>query len=221
MVLLQQTGDALIDPLVTLWNGFATALPNILAAVVVLAAGYIVGSAFGFLFKRLLEHAKVDEHLRKAGVAHSIGFISIPNLAGGLLKWYVFALFLLPAAGFMKLGVLEDLLRDFALWLPNLLLGIIILLTGLIIADYIADRMLHSKRKGTKLLSSAARWFIILFVGIIALNQIGIDVSLAADTTLILVAGFALGLAIALGLGFGFAIRDEAKSIIKNMKKGL
>ena len=221
MTLIQATGDALLNPLVELWNGFALALPSIVAAIVVLAVGYIVGSAFGFLLKRFLEGAKVDEHLRKMGVSHSIGFISVPNLAGGLLKWYVVALFLVPAAGFMKLGVLENLLREFALWIPNLLLGIIIILVGLVISDYIADRMLHSKRKGTRLFSTITRWFLIAFVGIIALNQIGIDVSLAENTTMIIIAGFAIGVAIALGLGFGMALKDEAKGVLKNLKKGL
>ncbi len=220
MGLIQNTGSAMLDPVVTLWNEIILALPGVILGLLVLVIGYVVGSAFGFVLRRFLEHAKLDDHVKKAGVAHSIGFISISTLSGSLLKWYVFSLFLLPVTKVMGLGSISSLLYDFALWIPHLIAAIIILLLGVIIADYIADRMLHAKRSGVKLFSSAVRWFIILFVALTALDQVGIDVSLATNTTLVLVAGLSLGIALALGIGFGFALKDEAKGIIRKVKKG-
>ncbi len=210
---------ALAVPLMGIWDGFLGMVPNLVAGILLLIVGYVVGSAFAYILKTFLVHSRIDDHIRKAGVAHSIGFISISNLASGLLKWYIFALFLLPVAEFMKLGLISSLLKDFALWIPDLIAAIVILLFGLIVADYLADRMLHAKRKGVRLFSSFVRWFIIIFVVLTALDQVGVDISLATNTTLILAAGFALGVAIALGLGFGLALKDEAKSTIKQFKK--
>ncbi|MBI2133868.1 hypothetical protein HYU11_04255 [Candidatus Woesearchaeota archaeon] len=218
---MANTDFSLMYPLFELWDSFARAVPSIIGGLFVIAVGYVVGAAFGFLTHRFLEKSGIDHHVKRAGVAHSIGFVSISNLAGGITKWYVFSLFLIPASEIMRLGTISTLLRDLATWIPDLIAAVIILLVGLIISDYIADRMLHAKRKGVKLASSAVRWFLIFFVAMTALDQIGINISFATTTSLILVAGFALGLAIALGLGFGFALKEEAKTTIKHIKKNV
>lgn len=216
---LASTGEALLNPLTQLWNNIVNVVPGILAAAVVVVVGYIIAAAFGLLFHRFLEATRVDSHLKKAGLSHSIGFVNLSNLGGALLKWYIFALFLVQATGFLRLGELSSHLSRLANWLPSLFAAVIIMLVGLILSDMVADRMLHAKRKGVRIASSVVRWFAIIFVALIALQKIGIDVSFATNTILLMVAGGALGIAIAFGIGFGFAMKDEAKGVIKHLKK--
>ncbi len=218
---LESTGLALLNPLENLWNTLVEVIPGVLAAAVVVVIGYIIASAFGLLFHRLLIAAKVDHHLKKAGLAHSIGFINIASLGAALAKWWIFTLFLVQAAGFLRFGVISDLLVRLTTWLPSLYAAILIMLGGLIFADYLADRMLHAKRKGVRLVSSLVRWSIIIFVGLIALERIGVDVSFATNTILLVVAGFSVGIALAIGIGFGLALKDEAQSMVKQWKKNL
>lgn len=161
----------LSDTLRGLLGEFVSTIPGIVAAVVVIALGYLIGSAFGLLFTKLLEMLKADTHLKKAGLAHSIGFINVSHLGGGLLKWYIFATFLSQAAELVSLGQLSASLKTFADWLPNLFIAVIIMLVGLVFADMVADRMLHAKRKGVRLFSGAVRWFMILFVALAAIGQ--------------------------------------------------
>ena len=216
---LESTGQALLNPLTQLWNRLVEVIPGVLAAGVVIVVGYIIAAAFGLIFHRFLEAAKVDAHLKKAGLSHSIGFLNIANLGGALLKCYIFALFLVQAAGFLRLGILSEQLSNLAGWLPNLFAAVIIMLAGLILSDMVADRMLHAKRKGVRVFSSIVRWFAIIFVALIAVEKIGIDVSFATNTVLLLIAGAALGIAIAFGIGFGFAMKDEAKGMLKHLKR--
>ena len=216
---LESTGEALLNPLTELWNQLVNIAPGILAAAVVVVVGYVVASAFGLLFHRFLDATRIDAHLKKAGLSHSIGFVNLANLGGALLKWYIFALFLVQSAGFLRLGILSDQLSNLAGWLPNLFAAVIIMLVGLILSDMVADRMLHAKRKGVRLFSSIVRWFAIIFIALIAIEKVGIDVSFATNTILLLIAGAALGIAIAFGIGFGFALKDEAKSVVKSLKK--
>ncbi len=216
---LETTGNALLSPLTELWTRIVEVIPGILAAAIVLVVGYIIAAAFGLLFHRFLDAAKVDAHLKKAGLSHSIGFLSISNLGGALLKWYVFALFIVQAAGFLRLGILSEQLSNLAGWLPSLFAAVIIMLAGLVVSDFFADRMLHAKRRGVRVLSSVVRWFAIIFVGLIALEKVGINVSFATNTVLLLIGGAALGLAVAIGIGFGYAMKDEAKLMVKHLKK--
>ena len=111
------------------------------------------------------------------------------------------------------------MIQKFSEWLPNLIAAAVILVLGVIAADVIADKMLHAKRKGVKLLSSVVRWVIIIYTLLIAAQQVGINVTLATNTALIIVGALAVGLAIALGIGFGAAFKDEAKNIIRAIKK--
>ena len=218
---LQQTGQALSDPLVRIWQSFVDVTPSIIAGVLVIVFGYILSSLVGALTHAILNAAKIDDHLRKARLAHSIGFISVANLGGALIKWYIFALFIIEAAGIFKLGVLSEQLSRLAAVLPNVFAALIIVLGGLIVADYAADRMLHAKRKGVRVASSIVRWALIVVVLVTALSQIGLDVSFVSNALLILVAAVGVGIAIAVGIGFGNAFKEEAKTIVKHLKKKL
>lgn len=217
MPYLESTGQALIDPLVEIWNQFALALPGLIAAIIILLIGFIVGSAFGLVLRKILEKAKIDLHLKKAGV--SIGFIDVAHFFGGVLKWWIITLFMIPATEKLEFGVVSEMVQKFAMWLPNLIAAFVILVLGVLAADIIADKMLHARRKGVRLLSSIIRWVIIIYAILIAADQVGLEMQLATNTALLIVAAIAMGLAIAIGLGFGFALKDEAKNIIKNIKK--
>ncbi len=216
---LQQTGQALSDPLVRIWQSFVEVTPSIIAGVLVIVFGYILSSLVGALTHAILNAAKIDDHLRKARLAHSIGFISVANLGGALIKWYIFALFIIEAARIFKLGVLSEQLANLAAVLPNVFAAVLIVLGGLIVADYAADRMLHAKRKGVRVASSIVRWALIVVVLVTALGQIGLDVSFVSNAMLILVAAIGVGIAIAVGIGFGNAFKDESKAIVKHLKK--
>ena len=79
---LQQTGQALSDPLASIWQSFVSVTPTIIAGVLVLIFGYILSSLIGALVHAVLNAKKIDDHLRKARLAHSIGFLSVANLGG-------------------------------------------------------------------------------------------------------------------------------------------
>ena len=217
---LESTGLALLIPLIELWNSLVEIAPGILAAIIVTIVGYIISAAFGLLFNRFLETTKVDMHLKRAGLAHSIGFINIATLGGALLKWYLFvSLFLVQAVGFLKLGILSEQLRRLVEWVPNLFAALIILLVGLVLSDLLANRVLHAKRRGIRIFSGAVKIFAIIYVALISLETIGIDTSFATNTILLLIAGAVLGTAIAFGIGFGSALKEEAKNAMKALKK--
>ena len=219
MTLLSDTGSALAAPLQSLGVEFVNTLPGIVTGLIVIVLGFIIGSAFGFIIHKGLERSRLDLQMKKAGLAESVGFMSISRLIGSVVKWYIFSAFLAEGASKMQLGILSDMLERLALWIPNLIAAILILVGGLIVADYIAERMLRAKRSFVRIASDVVRWILIIYVVIIALGQVGIDVSIAANTMLILVAAVAVALGLAFGIGFGLALKDEAKGMLKAVKK--
>jgi hypothetical protein len=60
---------------------------------------------------------------------------------------------------------------------------------------------------------------LLAFVFVIALDQIGVNLILLHETYLIILSAAALGCALAVGIGFGLALKDDAKAMIRNVKK--
>ncbi|MBD3248910.1 hypothetical protein GF336_02585 [Candidatus Woesearchaeota archaeon] len=214
MAILEETGQALISPLVSLWDSFVSIIPGLIGAIVVLVIGYIVGWAFGLLVKKVLQKVQLDKFVvEKTNLQKSAGKFELSRVVGLVVKWYIFVLFLTPAAALVNLEALSEFLVKASLWIPNLIAAVLVAVIGFIAADYVASKVEEIKSTSSKLIAYITKIIIVIFTLIIALNQLGIDVSVAESSFLIILAGIMLALAI----GFGLALKDESKPIIKKM----
>ncbi len=214
------TGSAVQEPFLrAMKSQFVNALPSIVWALVILLVGYILGAILGHIVKRVLVHTRVIPILmRKLHLEHEeVGRWNLNELAYLIVKWYVFIIFLGPAAEVVELPSLREFLGRVALWVPNIILAVLIALAGYVMAEYIATKIRAVKSKKKSLLASSAKALTMVFVTIIALRQVGVAIGVAENAFLIVLAGIMLGLAIA----FGFALRDDAKQLIKDLRKRL
>jgi small-conductance mechanosensitive channel len=215
MYFVTETGQALLNPLMGLWNSFVTALPGFIGALIVLIVGYIIAWAIGFVVTRALHQAKLDKFaVEKTTLDKVVGKFELSHLIGLIVKWYVFVLFLTPAAYLINLAALSEFLVKASLWIPNLIAAVLIALVGLVAADYVSAKVHEVKAKASSTIAAVVRVIVIIFTLIIALSQLGIDVSIAENSFLIILAGIMLALAI----GFGLALKDEVKPLIKKIK---
>jgi len=60
---------------------------------------------------------------------------------------------------------------------------------------------------------------IIVMVFILALKQIGVEVSILENTFMMVIGALAIGIALALGIGLGLGLRKESETIIKDLRK--
>jgi len=218
MVFIEETGQALINPMINLWNSFVRIIPGLIGAIIVLIVGYIIGWIVGFAVKKVLHKAKADKLVMKDATLEKVaGNFELSNFLGLIVKWYIFVLFLTPAASLIYLRELSDFLIRAAFWIPNLIAAVLLALIGLLVADYVYTKVHEIKAKSSAIIATIIKVVIIVFTLIIALSQLGIDVSVAESSFLIILAGIMLALAI----GFGLGLKEEAKSAIKNIKKKL
>jgi len=216
---LATTGQAMVNPFVNIWDYFVQILPGLIAGIILLIVGYFIASILGYILHQILEKVGLDKSMEKARLSDAIGHMELSALAGSILKWYIFIVFLGQAAAMANLGTLSDLLVKLALWLPNLIFALIIFVFGLILAEYASTHLVKTKVRHVRGTGVLVKIVIIFFISIIALREVGLDISIAENTFLILIAGIILGLSAAFGIGFGMAFKDEAKAIIKKCKK--
>jgi len=213
----------LANPLEVLWYRIVQLIPGLLAAIILLIIGYILGLALGHLLTLILEKIGIDKHASKANLIKQIGHTHFGSIIGEILKWWVFIIFLQAAVALVDLGSLSDVLNRFVLWLPNLIVAIVVILFALIFAHYIEIKIVeNTKVKGAGLSAGIFKWAIIIMAVIIALNQIGINIAVLEYTYLIAVASVGLGVALALGIGIGNTIKGaEGKKMLDSIKRAV
>lgn len=222
MAIVQDVSRSIIEPLQSIWDGMISVLPGILGALIVLAIGYIIGTLIEKLVENLLNKLKVERWLlQQTNIASVLGYFRLSRFLGLLSKWYVFILFIPPAASIIQLTPLAYFLLDFARWVPRVIAGIVIALVGLMAGDYLDNKIRETRAKAAELIGSTAKVLVVLFTMLLVLDQIGIRIAIAQTSFLIILAGIMLGVALMLGIGFGLAFKDDAKGIIRNVKRKL
>ncbi len=161
-------------------------LPNLLAGILLLAAGWIVGwivkrivvqLLFVLRFERLFTRMQWRQALSKADIRHALfGFI------GNITFFIIFLIFLNSALFAMKLTILSNLIEHGVLFVPRLIVAFIILGLGWIIAGRVANSVYIALIKEDvphySLISRFAKFIIILFFAAMALVEIDIAIEI-------------------------------------------
>ena len=215
-----ETGQMIISPLYTLWLGLINVLPGIIAAIIVLIIGWFIALILGHVVRVVLEKLKVDKKVREANLTKAIGHLHIPGILGEVTKWYIFIIFLQVAVDLLSLGTLTSLLDSFVRWVPNLIAAILIVVFGMVVIHFVELKIQeHSKVKGVHQVAKIIKIVLIIMLLIIALKQIGLEVSILENTFLLIVGAFAVGIALALGISLGLGMKDPASKWFNNWKK--
>lgn len=218
--IISETGGAIISPLQNLWLEIVDVIPSFVAAVIVMILGVFVAYIIGHAVRILLNKVRIDEWIRKAKLSRVAGSTDVPSLIGELVKWYIIILFLQQAVDLVNLGVLTTLLGNFAKWLPNVIVAILIALVGLVVAHYVQMKIgEQTKIKGMLGLSKLLKAIIVVIFVLVAVKQIGIDVSFLENTFIIIAGAFGAGIALALGIGLGLGLKKEGENLVREVKK--
>ena len=209
----------------SLWESFLIFLPDFIGAVVVLILGWMVAAALGRLAHRIVVLLKVDkavEALRIAEIFERAGaHLNAPALFGWLVKWFLLAVTFLAAADILRWTQLSEFLTMVVSYLPNVIIAAAILLVGALVANFVSQIVRRSvevaKFAGADFLSGIAKWAILVFTFLAALNQLQI----AAELIQSLFTAFVAMLAIAGGLAFGLGGKEHAARALDHLRKHL
>ena len=213
-------GASVVGPFMGIWNGIVGIVPGIVGAIIVLILGYLVALLFGFIVRHILEQFKIDLFLAKRfHVTKLIGNLDLSHFLSLITRWYTFILFFPPAANLVRLTPLSDFLTIINLWIPNLILGIIIVMLGIYAGQYVSDRINEFKLRSGRTLASAARVVVILLTSLVALRQASVDITIAEHSFLIVLGGVVFAIALAFGISFGAALKPYADTVVKDVNK--
>jgi len=214
-----------LEALASLWEGLVAYLPSLIAGIIILILGIFVARAIEKLLEKLIEAAKIDELIRKINVVKKIEEggtkVVFSQIFAWMVKWFLYVALLIAVSEILRLGQFTLFLKDIALYLPNVIIAVLILVVGFVLGYFVDDlivKVLKSTRaKLANLVGSVAKWAIIIFTVLAALIQLKVAVALIQ----MLFTAFVFMLALALGLAFGLGGKDAAKETIEEVKRDL
>jgi small-conductance mechanosensitive channel len=210
------------SPYDQLTQSLATIAIKILFFIAILAVTWLAGRLLGTLAGRLTARGGGDSVLRQTVVGRSLlksGYTS-SSLTGLLTRWITYLVGFLFALESLSVPFITDSVSAFLSYLPNLIGGIIILLVGIILSDWMGEL---AKRSFSPEISQLLYMnlvgdgvkVILYFVTItIALKQLGVDVTILYIVAQALAWGIALSVGVAAGIAVGWALKDRIKNWI-------
>jgi Mechanosensitive ion channel, conserved TM helix len=194
-------------------------LPKVLIAIVILILGWILAKALKFAVEKALrainfhvvtEKAGVEDFLRRGGVeTDTTGFLGL------LFYWLAILAALMIAFNSLGLTYITDLVRQVVVFIPNVIVAILILTFGAYFSRFVATALTAYCKSievaDAELLGQIAGYATMVFVVLIALDQVQVGGDIVRESFLIILAAVAFGLALA----FGLAGRKRAANFLE------
>ena len=201
--------DMLLEPLKVLLTQVGVFLPRLAVAVAVLIAGWLLAKAIRFAvekalrainFNILTERAGMDGFLKQGGIESDT-----TDILGALIYWLVIFTTLVIAFNSLGLTYITDLFGQVVRFVPKVIVALLILAFGAYFARFINNTVVaycsNVGMQDSELLGKLSQYAIIVFVVLIALDQINVGGDMIRQSFLIILAGVVLALALAFGIG--------------------
>src|ERR671915_86739 len=203
----------MFQPLQDAISAFLGYIPQLIGALIILIVGYFIAKALQAIVGRVLEGVGFDRWMERGGIKQFFDRADTQHtphsILGRLVFWFVFIIAITMAADALGIPQVSAVFAQLIAHIPSIIPAILILILAALLANFLAGIVRGAT--GSDILSSIARYAIIVYAVFAALTQLGIAVQLTANTFLILLGAVALAAAIAFGIGG----RDLARDILE------
>jgi hypothetical protein len=206
---MEQQLDVFVSSLNAFWGEIAAFFPKLLAALVLLFVGWLVAKLVRSGVKRLLAVAHFETLAQKSGIEeflkHGELNITLSGIISEVSYWLVILIVIVTVSSSLGLQAVADLFNKVALFLPNIIVAILVLLFGTLMARFL-NRLIFAWLNnlgvtGALTISTIAEYMVQIFALFVALEQLNIGTQLMTAAFIILFGSVCLALALAFGLG--------------------
>src|SRR3989338_5832867 len=205
---------ALEQFLQSIGTGLINFIPGLLAAIVALAIGFILGHVLGTVTKRVVTWSKADKFI---GDRENLPF-KISDVLELVVRWWIYLVFIEQATIFLGVAAITVFVQSVISFIPGLVEAGLLIVIGYAIAAYLKDTFV---RRHTIYSDIAGKtiFFLTLYVSIaLALPFVGINPRLVENILLIIIEAIGLGVALAVGLGLRDVIAESARGYFGSFK---
>jgi hypothetical protein len=202
-------------------------IPKLIGVLVVLIVGLLISKTMETVVVRALKLIRVDTLSEKSGTSAFLakGGIksTLSELIGKLVYWLLIIIVIMTALNVLHWVVAANLLNSIITYIPSIIAAIFIIVIGMFAATLLGTAIrtaaINAGIEQAKLLGQITQAVIIVFVALVALEQLRIQTGVIVNIINILVAAVALAAGLAFGLGCKDVAGKAVEDFLNNLKK--
>lgn len=212
-----------IEVATAIWDKMVAFFLSLALVFGIIILGWIIAVIVGRIVRQILKAINIDsllvasglkERFEKSGIK-----MSLVGIGEDAAKWIIILLTVTIATESVGLSQVSNFLNNILNYIPNIIIAVIVLGIGILIAEF-SYRIVSGSFKtaafgSSKFFGEMAKWAIIIFALLIALDQLGLQLEFVK----ILFTGMVAMIAIAGGIAFGLGGRDMAKGILEKTRE--
>ena len=206
---MENIGVSIVNALNDAVRLILTFIPRLVGFLVILIVGLIIAWAVSKALTFLLRKIGFDRMANRIGLTRLEQRMNIQmdpaGVLGKIVYWFILLIFLIPAADALGVPAVSNILNTLVAYIPNVFVAILVLFLGALFATFVADivrgAVASAKIGNPNVFAAIARWAIIGFAALVALEQLQITPALINELFGAIVAAIAIAFALAFGLG--------------------
>jgi small-conductance mechanosensitive channel len=192
-------------------------LPKLIAAVAVLLVGWLLARLVSAVLERSVRGG-LDALLERSGVTQALEATSLTatpsEILGRVSYWLIVILFLMAASEIVGLSAVTGAITRILSYIPSVISAALVLAAGVFLARFVGN-VVSSGASAANLsyakgLGAVANTSIIVMVGVVTLEQLGVDAQILITVITVTVAAITAGM----GLAFALGARDVVRAIL-------
>jgi len=209
-----------------IWDFLLGIVPKLILGLFVLLIGYIIARIVQSLVTRIIGYLNRTINNRLKSQLLQVNMDSSKTYVGKTFYWIIIIIFVSLFTEILGLPVITLWLKGLSEYLPNILAAVIIIFSGIIfgrlVSDLVRNGALKAGISNSNTLSKLTRYVIMIIAIIIAIDQIGFDITFLTQLIYILLATFLIGAALAFGIGAKTSVSNilAAYYVNRSFKEG-
>lgn len=217
----------LLEPARVMLTQIGQLLMKSLGVIIILIVGWLISKIIKTAVTRVLRAVKLDEIsdrieldsvLEKGGITYSLS-----ELIGVICYWLALLITFMVAFNAVGLTIAAGLLDKIVTYVPNVIAAIFILILGMFVATLLRNIVQTAANNAGltqgKLLSKVVEVAVGVFAALIALEQLGVGISITELTLSIILGTVGLAIALAFGLGCKDVAGKYIEELVDKLKK--
>lgn len=207
--------DELIDRLLIGWGELMDVLPGLLAAAVIMLAGYFVARTLQRWTDRTLERLEFKRLADAGGLTEAAGRVRMDPVRaiGKLVFWLAMLVVVLLASSALGLENVREMFGRMLAFIPTLISGTVIIILGMIVGEFVRALIIASAGgvEGVVTVAKLTKGTMVTIAVFMALQQVGVSEEIVTAAFTLILGSIAL----AAGLAFGLGNRELAAELTR------
>ena len=131
------------NSLIDMVNQFIAFVPTLVAIILLIIIGTIMGKLLGKIGAKVLDKIGLDDLIDRTSIGGMIkkGQMSTVGLFDAVIRWFIYIIFAMIILDLLDIQIVNNFVSLIVLYIPLVISAFIVLLIGLLIVDFVSDRV--------------------------------------------------------------------------------